>query len=73
MRLKLVIIPIDANFVSIQLHEHLKEDSLWHTTSHVNDTVETVEKVLRLSDDLMHVPSVQPVSYRSLKQVLKGN
>jgi hypothetical protein len=71
MRMKLVLIHIDANYVSVQLHAHLKEESIWHTTTHVNDLIETVQKVLKASDQLMHVPMCKPVSYRSLKDVLK--
>jgi hypothetical protein len=69
--MKLVLIHIDANYVSIQLHEQLKEESVWHTTTHVGDLVESIEKVLRASDQLMHVPMCNPISYRSLK--LAGN
>jgi hypothetical protein len=70
MRLKLVVVHIDSNYVSIQLHETLKDESVWHTTCHVNDLIETIEKVLRVSDQLKYVPSVPPISYRQLKKGL---
>ena len=64
---KLAIVTIDANYVSIQLHRSLKDECDWFTTSHINDVVEVVQKVLHASNYLKQLPESPGTSYRQLK------